>query len=377
MVTRVPLLDLRRQPKAIDDQMIAAFERVLKSGQYILGPEVEALEKSCAAYVGSKHALGVSSGSDALIMALMAYGIGQGDEVICPTYSFFATAGAIWRVGAKPVFVDVDAQTFNIDPQAIERAITKKTKAIMPVHLFGRCADMAQISAIAARAKLPVIEDAAQAIGATFEGKGAGSMGAVGCFSFFPSKNLGALGDAGFVTTNDPALHEQLRILRNHGGQSEYHHAVVGGNFRIDALQAALISVKLPHLDAATEQRQKNAATYTRLLTDAGLVGSRLDVPTASKNGRHIFNQYVIVVKEDARDALQTFLKERQIATKIYYPVPLHLQACFASLGGKAGDLPVAERLAKTSLALPIFPELTEDELRYVGEGIAAFFARA
>jgi dTDP-4-amino-4,6-dideoxygalactose transaminase len=373
MVNRVPLLDLRRQPKAIDDQMVASFERVLESGHYILGPEVEAFEKACAAYVGSRHALGVSSGSDALIVALMAYGIGAGDEVICPTYSFFATAGAIWRVGAKPVFVDVDARTFNIDAKGVEKALTSKTKAIMPVHLFGQCANMAAIMQIAAREKVPVIEDAAQAIGATTCDKGAGSIGEIGCFSFFPSKNLGALGDAGLVTTSDPALFEKLRILRNHGAKSEYCHEVVGGNFRIDALQAALISVKLPLLDVATEQRQKNAAFYTRALSGAGLVGSKLDVPAASE-GRHIFNQYVIVVKDGRRDALQAFLRERNIATKIYYPVPLHLQPCFASLGGRAGDLPVAEALAESSLALPIFPELTEEELAYVSEGIAAFF---
>ncbi|MCC6806223.1 MAG: DegT/DnrJ/EryC1/StrS family aminotransferase [Deltaproteobacteria bacterium] len=346
--------------------MRRAFDRVLTSGHYILGPEVEALEKACAEYCGTKHALGVSSGSDALIMALLALNVGPGDEVICPTYSFFATAGAIWRIGAKPVFVDVDPHTFNIDVKAAERAITKKTKALMPVHLFGQCADMNAL----AKLSLPIIEDAAQAIGAEYDGKRAGSMGAIGCFSFFPSKNLGALGDAGFVTTNDAALHEQLRILRVHGGKSEYHHAVVGGNFRIDALQAALIAVKLPHLDASTKKRQQNAALYTKLLG-----GLDLELPQAGKN-RHIFNQYVIVLKDDRRDALQAFLKERQIATKVYYPVPLHLQACFAPLGGKPGDLPNAEKLAKTSLALPIFPELSDDEIAYVAEGIATFFAR-
>jgi dTDP-4-amino-4,6-dideoxygalactose transaminase len=369
-VTKVPLLDLRRQTKEIDDEMRRAFDRVLTSGHYILGPEVEALEKACAAYVGTKYALGVSSGSDALIMALMAMCIGPGDEVICPTYSFFATAGAIWRVGAKPVFVDVDPHTFNIDPNAIAKAITKKTRAVMPVHLFGQCADMDAVKQAAG--SLPIIEDAAQAIGATYKGKGAGAMSQIGSFSFFPSKNLGALGDAGFVTTDDPELYEQLRIIRVHGGKSEYHHAMVGGNFRIDALQAALISVKLPHLDAATAQRQKNAALYTKLLLP---LSDKLELPCAGTD-RHIFNQFCPLVRDGSRDALQAFLKERNIATKVYYPVPLHLQACFASLGGKAGDMPVAESLAKNSIALPIFPELTEAEITYVADAISAFFKK-
>lgn len=381
-VNKVPLLDLRRVPTAIDEQMLRTFERVLKSGQYILGPEVDALEKECAAYCGTRFALGVSSGTDALIMALLAFDIGAGDEVICPTYSFFATAGAIWRTGAKPVFVDVEPGTFNMDPKSLSKAITPRTKAIMPVHLFGQCADIDAILAIAADAGLPVIEDAAQAIGAERSGRRAGAFGAIGCFSFFPSKNLGAMGDAGFVTTNDQALYDKLKIIRVHGGVSEYHHAMVGGNFRIDALQAALVRVKLPLLDASTEGRQRNAQFYTKALTDAGIAGHSSDKPLtlpAATTGRHIFNQYVVVVNDAApgdkpnkRDALQAALKEKNVASKVYYPVPLHLQACFASLGYKPGQLPTAERLAQTSLALPIFPELSQAELQYTVDAIVA-----
>jgi dTDP-4-amino-4,6-dideoxygalactose transaminase len=365
-VDKVPLLDLRRVPESLDNQMIDTFTRVLKSGQYILGPEVEGLEKECAAYCGTKHALGLSSGTDALIVALLALGIGPGDEVICPTYTFFATAGAIWRTGARPVFVDVDEKTFNTRADLIERAITAKTKAIVPVHLFGQCAEMEGILALARARKVRVIEDAAQAIGADNQGRRAGSMGDIGCFSFFPSKNLGALGDAGFVTTQDDALQTQMRMIRVHGGASEYHHAMVGGNFRIDALQAALIRVKLPLLEDATQRRQKNAALYTALLQDLPL-----ELPKAT-TGRHIFNQFVVVTEQ--RDALQEHLKSKNVATKVYYPVPLHLQACFAELRHQAGDLPNAERLAKTSLALPIFPELREEEIRYCADAIRSFF---
>jgi len=365
MVDRVPLLDLRRVPESLDNAMIETFSRVLKSGQYILGPEVEALERESAAYCQTKHALGVSSGTDAIIVALLALGIGAGDEVICPTYTFFATAGAIWRTGAKPVFVDVDEATFNVTAATIEGAITSRTKAIMPVHLFGRAAEMEPILALAKKHGLRVIEDAAQAIGADDHGCRVGGLGDIGCFSFFPSKNLGAVGDAGFVTTNDEALHRQMKIVRVHGGASEYHHSMVGGNFRIDALQAALIRVKLPLLEESTERRQKNASLYMKLLA-----GSPVRLP-APATGRHIFNQFVIT--SDKRDALQAHLKTKNIATKVYYPVPLHLQPCFDSLGLKEGALPVAEKLAKTSLALPIFPELTEDEIRYVADGIQSF----
>ena len=387
-VTRVPLLDLRRSPPGLDHELARAFQRVLESGHYILGPEVEAFESECAAYVGAKHAIAVSSGTDALLVALMALGVGAGDEVVCPTYSFFATAGVIFRLGARPVFVDSQAADFNLDPSQLEAALSERTRAIVPVHLFGQCADMTAISAIAARRGIPIIEDAAQAIGAEHsssgdipqpEGRRAGTFGAFGCFSFFPSKNLGALGDAGLVTTDDPARAEAVRVLRSHGGKPKYHHAVVGGNFRIDALQAALLRVKLPRLDAATERRQANAAHYTRELLKRGIAcvgpgadaGVRIVLPPASR-GRHVVNQYVIVLPgQGERDRVRNVLAQRGVGTEIYYPLPLHLQPCFAHLGYGPGDFPVAERLATESLALPIFPELTPDELDYVVASLA------
>jgi dTDP-4-amino-4,6-dideoxygalactose transaminase len=384
-VTRVPLLDLRRNPPGLDDELVRAFRRVLESGHYILGPEVDAFEAECAAYIGARHAIAVSSGTDALLVALMALGVGAGDEVVCPTYSFFATAGVIFRLGARPVFVDSDPADFNLDPAKLDAAISERTRAIMPVHLFGQCADMAAISSIAARHGIPVIEDAAQAIGAehTYRGdtsdpaeaRRAGTFGAFGCFSFFPSKNLGALGDAGLVTTDDPARAEAVRVLRSHGGKPKYHHAIVGGNFRIDALQAALLRVKLPHLDAATERRQANAAHYTRELLKRGLAGTDPAAPVVlpqASGGRHVVNQYVIVLPgEGERDRVRGVLAQRGVGTEVYYPLPLHLQPCFSHLGYGKGDFPVAERLATQSLALPIFPELTPEELDYVVAALA------
>jgi dTDP-4-amino-4,6-dideoxygalactose transaminase len=391
-VSRVPLLDLRRSPE-LDRELEAAFRRVLQSGHYILGPEVDAFESECAAYVGAKHAIAVSSGTDALLVALMALGVGAGDEVVCPTYSFFATAGVIWRLGARPVFVDSHPGCFNLDPEKTEAAITARTKAIVPVHLFGQCAEMTAIASIAERRGIPVVEDAAQAIGAEHAGRRAGTFGAFGCFSFFPSKNLGAFGDAGLVTTDDPALAEAVRVLRIHGGKPKYHHAVVGGNFRIDALQAALLRVKLPHLDAATASRKANAEHYTRELTKRGVAcigtglpgcSARCAVSSAGANqaapivlpsvcgGRHVFNQYVIVLPGSGeRDRVRAFLADRGIGTEVYYPVPLHLQECFSELGHARGDFPVAERLAAESLALPIFPELTPGELDHVARSLA------
>jgi dTDP-4-amino-4,6-dideoxygalactose transaminase len=368
-MTKVPLLDLRRGGDDLDRELQDAFARVLASGHYILGPEVDALERETAAYCGSKHAIGVSSGTDALLLALMALGIGPGDEVICPTYTFFASAGAIWRLGAKPVFVDSDPRTFNCDPADVARKLSPRTKAIMPVHLFGQCAEVAPLLLHG----LPLIEDAAQAIGAEADGHRAGTRGAFGCFSFFPSKNLGALGDAGLVTTDDDALAEKARILRTHGGKPKYHHAVVGANFRIDALQAALLRVKLPRLDGWTAARQANAARYDRGL--AGLV-ARQQLTTPFVTGtRHIWNQYVVRVAGGRRDALRQFLGEHGVGTEIYYPVPMHLQKCFASLGHRQGDFPVAEAAAKDSLALPIFPELRADEIDHVVARLDAFFA--
>jgi dTDP-4-amino-4,6-dideoxygalactose transaminase len=378
--TPVPLLDLKRQHQPLRDELIAAFTRVLDSGHYILGPECTALEKECAAYVGAKHALGVSSGTDALLLALMALDIGPGDEVICPTYTFFATAGTVWRTGAKPVFVDSRPCCMNADPEQILAKITKKTKAIIPVHLFGQCADMAPVLAEAQKRNIAVIEDAAQAIGSEYEGRRAGTLGTFGCFSFFPSKNLGALGDAGLVTTNDDALAERARIMRTHGGKPKYYHGVVGGNFRIDELQAALIRVKLKHLEAYTERRQVNAELYDELFGKSGIAArapSRCTRETSGRKaqltlparcqGRHIFNQYTLLFADQAkRDAVKKSLADAGVGTEIYYPVPMHLQQCFASLGHKAGDFPVAEMAANTSLALPIFPELTKDEVRAV-----------
>jgi dTDP-4-amino-4,6-dideoxygalactose transaminase len=370
---KVPLLDLAAQNKPLRADILAAMERVMDSQGFILGPEVEKLEAAAARVAGAKHALGVSSGTDALVLALMALGVGPGDEVVTTPYTFFATAGAVARVGAKPVFVDIDPATFNIDVARAGAAITAKTKAIIPVHLYGQCADMGALMALAARGNIPVIEDAAQAIGAdnggALAGKPAGSLGAVGCFSFFPSKNLGAFGDAGLVTTQDDALAEKLKIFRVHGSQPKYYHKWVGGNFRIDALQAAILAVKLPHLPAWTKARQDNAARYRKLFAAAGLEKKGLVLPPEVRP--HIYNQFV--VRAPRRDALMAFLKERNVGTEIYYPVPMHLQECFASLGHKAGDFPESERAARETLALPIYPGLTEAQQAYVVESIAAF----
>ena len=393
-VSQVPLLDLRRHGAELDAALEGAFRRVLTSGRYILGSEVDELEKSCAAYTQSAHAIGVSSGTDALVLALMTLGIGPGDEVVCPTYTFFATAGAIWRVGAKPVFCDVHPTCFNASAETIAKVVGPKTKAIIVVHLYGQSADMGPILALAKERGLHVIEDAAQALGSEYQGKRVGSLGDIGCFSFFPSKNLGALGDAGLVTTNDPELAERARILRAHGSKPKYYHQIVGGNFRIDALQAAILREKLPYLDGWTARRQANAALYTSLFEATGLTAPNACTPgcsTSCRSGgaaadaklllpvacqsRHIYNQYVVRVPgEGKRDALQKHLASRKVGTEIYYPVPMHLQKCFEQLGGAPGSLPVAEAAAKETLALPIFPELTEDEARYVVESVAAFF---
>ena len=368
---RIPLLDLRSQFRTIEKEARAAIDRVLASQRFILGPEVEALEQEISAYVGCKFGVGVSSGSDALLIALMVLGVGPGDEVITSPYTFFATGGAISRVGARPVYVDIEPNSFNIDPNKVESAITKKTKAIIPVHLFGQGAEMKPILDAADRHGIPVIEDAAQAIGAEYQGRRLGSMGRIGCFSFFPSKNLGAFGDAGMVTTNDADLAEKLRIFRSHGSKPKYFHKWIGGNFRIDALQAAILRAKFAHLETWTKARQRNADRYDRLFTEAG-VSEFVTTPWRRPGDRHIFNQYVLRTKR--RDDLKKFLAEKGIETEIYYPLPLHLQECFAYLGYKKGACPESERAAQDTLAIPVYPEITESQQARVVETIRAFF---
>lgn len=368
----VPLLDLTPQYRPLRDEILAAIARVCDSQRFIMGAEVEALERELAARIGVAHAIAVSSGTDALLAAMMALGIGPGAEVITPTYSFFATAGCAARLGATPVFVDVDPVTFNATPEAIARAITPRTRAILPVHLYGLCADMDGILAVAAKAGVPVIEDAAQAIDARVQGRAAGTMGTAGCFSFFPSKNLGAFGDGGLVTTHDAALAAELKLLRNHGAEPKYYHSRIGGNFRLDALQAAVLRVKLPHLDAWTAGRRRNAARYRALFAESGLART-VTLPTAPAGYDHIYNQFVI--RGPRRDDLRAHLLARHVHTEIYYPVPFHRQACFADVPSAAGAFPHADDAAATSLALPIYGELTDDQLRHVVASIADFYA--
>jgi dTDP-4-amino-4,6-dideoxygalactose transaminase len=392
-VRQVPLLDLRRDSATVDGELEDAFQRVLKSGQYILGPEVEGLERECGEYIGARHSIGVSSGTDALLLALMALGIGAGDEVICPTYTFFATAGVVSRAGATPVFADIAPCCYNMSSTSVASRVTSKTKAIIPVHLYGQCSDLDPLLEVARAEGIAVIEDAAQAIGARYKSHGAGTLGAFGCFSFFPSKNVGALGDAGLLTTNDNALAEKALIMRTHGSRPKYYHHVVGGNFRMDALQAAFLRVKMKRLDDCTRRRQENAKLYSRLFAQAGLGG-----PSATKtcrgetvaaaavarpvllpiecHERHVYNQYVVRLPgEGTRDRLREFLRERKVGTEIYYPVPMHLQECFRKLGGAPGQLPESEAAAHETLALPIFPELRSEEIEYVVDQVAAFFS--
>jgi dTDP-4-amino-4,6-dideoxygalactose transaminase len=374
MPPKVPLLDLSPQYQPLREEILAAVTRVCDSQRYIMGPEVEAVETELARLLGVKHAVAVSSGTDALLLALMTLGVGPGDEVITSTYSFFATAGAIVRVGATPVLVDIDPATFNIDPAAVSRAVTPRTKAILPVHLFGLSADLDPILDEASRSGIAVVEDAAQAIGATYKMRQVGGIGTLGCFSFFPSKNLGAFGDAGLLTTNKSALAARARILRDHGMQPKYYHQLVGGNFRMDALQAAVLRVKAPHLYAWTEARRINASRYVRLFRDAGLE-SRVTLPTEPRDCRHIFNQFVI--RSADRDGLKRHLDECGIGNEIYYPVPFHLQPCFADLAYPPGRFPEAERAARETLAIPIYGELTLDQQRLVVETIAQFVQAA
>ena len=366
---QVPLLDLKAQYAPLREQILRAITDVCDSQRFVMGPEVEALEHELERALDVRHAIGVSSGTDALLVAMMGLGIGPGAEVVTTTYSFFATAGCVSRLGATPRLVDIDPVTFNIDPAALRAAITPRTRAIIPVHLYGLCADMDPILAIAAEAGVPVIEDAAQAIGATYNGRQAGSMGTAGCFSFFPSKNLGAFGDGGLVTTNDDRLAHEIRLLRNHGAEPKYIHKRIGGNFRLDALQAAVLRVKLPHLARWSDMRRANAARYDRLIEDAGLA-ARVVRPVEPAGRRHIFNQYVVRVPE--RDRVRATLAESGISTEIYYPVPFHLQECFAPLRYRRGDFPLAEEAANSTLALPIYGELTADQQSAVVSALKA-----
>jgi dTDP-4-amino-4,6-dideoxygalactose transaminase len=370
----VPLLDLKAQYLALKKDIDAAICRVIDGQHFINGPEVTALEEQIATYSKVDHCIGVSSGTDALLVALMALDVGPGDEVITTPYTFFATAGAVVRLGAKPVFVDIERDTYNIRPNDIEAQVTPRTRAIIPVHLFGQCADMDPILAIAKKHGLAVIEDAAQAIGSEYKGKRAGSMGTVGCFSFFPSKNLGAFGDGGAVVTRDTALAGRIRCLRGHGANPKYYHKVVGGNFRLDTIQAAVLQVKLRHLDAWTASRQAHAAFYDQALRQAGLAGKVLQTPKVAQS-RHIFNQYV--VRFSQRDAVKDHLKQMQVGAEIYYPVPMHLQECFANLGHKPGDFPESEAAALETLALPIYPELTTPQQQRVVDVIVNFYQSA
>lgn len=369
---KVPLLDLTAQYQAIRGEIDAAIAEVVASQRFILGPPVAACEAAIAAYCSCRHAVGVSSGTDALLIALLAEGIGPGDEVVTTPYSFFATAGTIARLGATPVFVDIRPDTYNIDVAQIERRLTSRTRALIPVHLYGQMCDMRPLMDLAERRGLVVIEDAAQAIGAEHDGKRAGSVGDYGCFSFFPSKNLGAFGDAGIVTTNDPARAEKMAVLRNHGAHPKYYHRLVGGNFRLDALQAAVITTKLRHLDGWTAARQRNARRYDELLAASGLVTRGLVSCPAVVADRHVFNQYIVRAKR--RDELQAALAAKGIGTEVYYPVPLHLQQCFSSLGLRPGDLPHAEAAARETLALPVFPELSAEQQEHVVASIREFY---
>lgn len=387
----VPFLDLKTQYAAIREEVEAAVARVLESQRFILGPEVEGLEKELGAYCGCDHAVGVTSGTDALLVALMAIGIEPGDEVITSSYSFFASAGSIWRLGARPVFVDIDPGNYNLDPDLIEGAITEKTRAIMPVHLYGQTADMDPIMTLAQKHDLFVVEDAAQATGAGYRSRQAGSIGHLGCFSFFPSKNLGAAGDAGMVTTSDPELADRVRLLHNHGFRPKYHNKVVGGNFRLDELQAAILRVKLRHLPRWTEKRRANAEFYRDLfrLSTVNGQGSTVSLSVEADDCYHVYNQFVIridgsrsrtpsmgrpsVVRTGVRDELAKHLKQNKIGCEIYYPVPLHLQECFASLGNEEGDFPATERAAAETLALPIYPELTREQIEEVADTVEGF----
>jgi len=370
---KVPLLDIPLSYKEVLADVEKNINAVIESGYFILGPVVEELEQKIVTYCEAKYAVGVSSGTDALLISLMAAGIKEDDEVITTPFTFFATAGSISRLGAKPVFVDIEPDTFNIDTKQIEENITRKTRAILPVHLYGQCVDMDPVLDLAQKYNLVVIEDAAQAIGSEYKGRRAGSMGDYGCFSFFPTKNLGGFGDGGMVTMNSEELYEQVKILRVHGSHPKYYHKMIGGNFRLDAIQAAVVLAKLKYLDKWTDKRRENAQTYNRLFKEMGMTDS-LTLPS-EVIPHHVYNQYVIRVK-DKRDELRSFLGENNISTEIYYPLPLHLQDCYLSLGYKKGNLPESEKAADETIALPIFPELTTDQLEYVVATITHFLKK-
>lgn len=369
---RVPLLDLTEQNQLLRPEIEAALGRVLDTNAFILGGEVKALEDELAVYCGTKYAIGCASGSDALLLALLALDVKAGDEVITTPYSFFATVSAITRLGATPVFVDIDPLTYNLDVSQIESKITERTKAIQPVHLYGQCADMAELRKVAVKHGIPLVEDAAQAIGAEENGVRAGAMSEIGCFSFYPSKNLGGMGDGGFMTTDDDELAERLFALRVHGSKERYYHKWVGLNSRLDGFQGAVLRVKLPYLDSWSNKRKANAGLYRELFTDAGLT-EQVGLPYERENVRHIYNQFVVRVP-GKRDGLRAFLTEKGIGTDIYYPVSLHMQECFEYVGYKEGDLPESEKASRETLALPIYPELRPEQLEYVVDAIARFY---
>ncbi len=367
---RVPLLDLTRQYASIRDEMDEAIQKVLDHGMFIMGPELKEFETRLSEYCAVKNGVGVASGTDALLLSLRALGVGSGDEVITSTFTFFSTAGVISRLGARPVFVDIDPRTFNIDPDSLAGAITKKTKAIIPVHLYGQIAEMDEISAIAEKHNLPIVEDAAQAIGATYKGKKAGSFGRTACFSFFPSKNLGAYGDAGFLVTDDDDLADLIRKLRIHGAKPKYYHSMVGYNSRLDTIQAAVLMVKLKYLPDWHEARRGRAARYDRLLEDI----QQITTPFVHEHNYHIYHQYTLITED--RDGLKNFLKSREIGIDTYYPLPLHLQDCYKELGYQREDLPVSESLSNKVISLPIVPELTDEEQDFVVESLKEYYKK-
>lgn len=370
----IPLLDLKAQFQPIRAEILAAIQAVCDEQGFVLGPRVAAFEEAMANYVGARYAVGCASGSDALLLSLMALGVKTDDEVVTVPFTFFATAGAISRLGARPVFVDIQPDSFTLDPSKLEATITPRTKAIIPVHLFGQCADMAAINRIASAKRIPVIEDACQAIGAAQNGVRAGVIGTTGCFSFFPSKNLGGFGDGGMITTDDQALADSLSMLRVHGSRVRYLHEAIGINSRLDALQAAVLQVKLKYLDRWAEGRRRNAATYERLFRQAALL-DRVTLPATQRGNFHVYNQYTIRVSR--RDDLRAYLKEKGVGTEIYYPLPMHLQNCYRSLGYKKGSFPVSEQAAEEVLSLPIYAELSDSQLSYVVDTIADFYRRS